>query len=430
MDKDIKLHYSKNPKNNIFSLVLRYGVGTKEMPLLEYAVDLLNRAGIMPETDNQQFRRQLSELGGRLVYGVNRSYLTVQILGDEAHLQEICGLVQRQMLFPLLDDKKMSSIKGGDLTQRIMMPKMDEAQADALYEYVLYGKRSDYIDVVPFMDVFNSNIVQLTTEFIKATGYALDIYYCGRRPMNEVETVLTGNLPLMEKVKPSSSPIIREREKYTEPQIYFLPNTKVQQAKVWFYVEGTPYTKDEDILRSAFNQYFSGGFTGLVLDEIRTKRSMAYTASGIIRPASLPDYNSHFIGYIGTQSDKVPEAVQTFMNLVNDMPQYPERVNTIKTALKQYAQIQKPSFRNLAIAYEQWQLFGYKDDPAKENMSKVEELTFEQIYDYYKQHVQGQPVSIIIMGDPKHINKKTLAGYGKFNTVSKTKLFAPLDLDF
>ena len=429
MDKNVKLHYNTNPKNGIFSLVLRYGVGTKEMPLLEYAVDLMNRAGIMPETDNQQFRRQLSELGGRLSYGVSNSYMTVQIIGDENHLQEICNLVQRQMLFPQLDDKKMNSIKGGEFTQRMMLPKMDDAQADALYEYVLYGKNSDYLDVVPFMDVFNSNIVQLTTEFIKATGYALDIYYCGKRPMAEVQTILTGNLPLQQNVRPSNSPIVRTRENYTEPQIYFLPNSKVQQAKVWFYVEGTPYTKDEDVLRSAFNQYFSGGFTGIVMDEIRTKRSMAYTAYGLVQPAALPDYNSCFLGYIGTQSDKVADAVKTFMDIVNDMPQYPSRVPAIQTALKQYAQIQKPSFRSLAMAYEQWQRFGYTDDPARVNKSKIDNLTFEQIYGYYQQHVQGKPVSIIIMGDPKQINKKTLAGYGKFNTVSKTKIFAPIDFD-
>jgi predicted Zn-dependent peptidase len=423
IDEQTTLHYTANPKNDIFSLTLRYGVGTHKMPLLEHSVHLMNSAGVLPDTENQQFRRQLSEFGGRLSYGVSESYMTVQIVGREDYLPEICGLMQKQILFPKLDDKQMDNIKGSEFSSRYNIPKMDEVQADALTEYVLYGDKSEYLDLPPFMDVMNANIVQLTTEFVKATEYALDIYYCGRRPMAEVETVLTGNLPLMEKMKPSDSPYLRDRQKYDQMAVYFLPNNRVQQAKVYFYVEGTPYTKDEDVVRSAFNQYFSGGFTGLVMDEIRAKRSMAYTAYGQVQPPSWPDRNSCFIGYIGTQSDKVPEAVKTFMELVNNMPEYPERIEGIRTALRQYGQIQKPSFRNKTFTYEHWQRFGYTDDPARVNRERIDNLTFDQIRDYYKAHVQNKPVTVIIVGDPKFINKKSMAEFGKFNNMSKGRLF-------
>jgi hypothetical protein len=50
---------------------------------------------------------------------------------------------------------------------------------------------------------------------------------------------------------------------------------------------------------------------------------------------------------------------------------------------------------------------------------------------FYEENIKGQPVSIIIMGDPKLIDQKALqAKYGKIVKVNKTKLFAPLDLDF
>lgn len=423
MDEQITLHYTANPKNDIFSLTLRYGVGTHKIPLLEHAVGLMNSAGVLPETDNQQFRRQLSELGGRLAYGVSESYMTVQIIGREANLKEICSLVQKQMLFPKLNDKQMDNIKGGEFASRYSIPKMDEVQPDALMEYVLYGDKSDYLDLPPFMDIMNANIVQLTSEFIKATEYALDIYYCGARPMAEVETVLTGSLPLMENMKPSDSPYLRDRKQYDQMAVYFLPNTRVQQAKVYFYVEDTPYSKDDDVVRSAFNQYFSGGFTGLVMDEIRAKRSMAYTAYGLMQPPSWPGRNACFMGFVGTQSDKVPDAVRTFMQLVNDMPEHPERIEGIRTSLRQAAQIQKPSFRNKAMVYEHWQRFGYTDDPARVNAGAVNSLSFDQIRDYYKKHVQNRPVTVVIVGDPKFINKKSMAEFGKFNTVSKGRIF-------
>lgn len=433
MADKVKLHYSVNPANSIFSLNIRYGVGTKKKPMLEYVAAMMNVAGIMPSTEPQAFRRQLAELGGRVSYSVSDSYFVVSIMGDEKHLAQICQLVQKQMLFPKFDHRQFEAMQGSELSSRFRISKMDNLQAGALREYVLYGDKSAYIDVVPFMDIYHMDELKLKVEFDEATKYAMDIYYCGQKPMNEVSTILSGNLPLKEGMLASTSPEFRDRKKYDKTQIYFLPNTNVQQATIYFYSEGVPFELNQSVLFSAFNQYFTGGFTGLVLDEIRTKRSMAYTASGYMAQGARPGRNSAFMGYIGTQSDKVADAIETFMSLVDSMPQHPDRLENIKTILLQEAQIAKPSFRGKAATYDYWQEIGYTDDPARTEVPMIKALTWEQIYSFYQQYVQGKPMTIILMGDPKKIDMKRLeAKYGKKNIikVGKTKLFAPLDLDF
>ena len=431
IDQNVKLHYATNPKNNIFSLDLIFGVGTEKLPMLEYVTSLMNRAGIMPNTEPQDFRRQLSELGGRCGYGVNGSYFYVSIIGDEEHLAEICQLVQRQMLMPKFDTKQFDAVKGSELSSRFMMSKMDGLQADALREYVLFDKESEYIDVVPFMDVYYMDELKLKVEFQNAIKYALDIHYCGQKPVEEVKDILTKNLPLQEGVMPSTSPEIRQKKTYDKTQVYFLGNSNVQQSTIYFYFNGKPYDKDQAVLFQAFNQYFSGGFTGIVLDEIREKRSMAYTASGQAVRGPLPGKESYFMGYIGTQSDKAVDAINVFMSLLDSMPEYPERIESVKAALRQNAQTAKPSFRTKTEAYDSWREMGYEMDPAKYNQEAINNLTFEQIKQFYEENIKGQPVSIIVMGDPKLIDQKALqAKYGKIVKVSKARLFAPLDLDF
>lgn len=429
----VKLHYSVNPANNIFSLTLRYGIGTEKKPMLEYVAQMMNVAGIMPSTEPQAFRRQLAELGGRVGYGVSDSYFTVSIMGDEKNLAQICQLVQKQMLFPKFDHRQFEAMQGGELSTRFRLSRMDNLLAGALREYVIFGDKSSYIDVVPFMDIYHMDELKLKVEFDDATKYALDIYYCGQKPMNEVSTILNGNLPLKEGMLASTSPEFRDRKKYDKTQIYFLPNSNVQQATIYFYSEGVPFELSQSVVMSAFNQYFTGGFTGLVLDEIRTKRSMAYTASGYMSQGARPGRNSAFMGYIGTQSDKVADAIETFMGLVDTMPQHPERVETIKTILLQEAQIAKPDFRGKAMTYDYWQQMGYTDDPARTEVPEIKNLTWDQIYNFYLTYVKDKPMTIIVMGDPKKIDMKRLeAQYGKKNIikVGKTKLFAPLDLDF
>ena len=431
MGDKIKLHYAPNKKNNIFSLTLRYGIGTEKKPMLEYVTSLMNVSGIMPSTEPQDFRRELSELGGRVQYRVDDSYFTVTIYGDEANLEPICRLVQRQMLFPKFSTKQFDAMKGNQLSQRFMLGKVDGVQAEALREFIIYGKKSQYIDVVPFMDIYRMDEVQLKSEFLAATKYALDIHYCGAMPAAKVKEILAGNLPLQEGVHASTSPEFRDRQKYDKTQIFFLPNGNVQQATIYFYFEGVPYSTEQSVLFQAFDQYFSGGFTGIVLDEIRTKRSMAYTASGMLREGQRPGRNSYFMGYIGTQSDKVADAIETFANLVDSMPQYPERLEVLKTALLQNEQISKPGFRAKSRVYDYWREMGYNEDPARKEVEQIKQLTWEQFMDFYKANVQGKPLTIIVMGDPKKIDQKRLAArFGKIQKMSKGKLFAPLDLDF
>jgi predicted Zn-dependent peptidase len=308
---------------------------------------------------------------------------------------------------------------------------MDGLQASALREYVIYGDQSSFIDVLPFMDIYYMDELKLKVAFMQAIKYALDIHYCGQKPAEEVKDILTKNLPLQEGVQPSTSPEIRDKKTYAKTQVYFLPNTNVQQATIYFYFNGKPYDKDQNVLFQAFNQYFSGGFTGIVLDEIREKRSMAYTASGNMSRGALPGKNASFMGYIGTQSDKAVDAINVFMSLLDSMPQYPDRIESVKAALRQNAQISKPGFRSKSEVYDSWREMGYVIDPAKYNQEAINNLTFDQIMKFYQENIQGQPVSIIVMGDPKLINLKALqAKYGKVIKVSKGKLFAPLDLDF
>lgn len=431
LDPQIKLYYTKNDLNNIFSITLNYGIGTEKMPKLDYAVSLMNTAGIMPSTDSQQFRRQLAELGGSCSYSVNDSYFNATISGKEENLAKICQLVQKQMLMPKLEQRQLENVQSQALVSRIVLPRQESVQTSALINYAIYGKKSPYIDVVPFADILNLTIPQLHAEFQKATEYSLKIHYVGAKPIEEVKDILMGNLPLKEGMKPSESPIVKERVTYDKQTIFFLPNANLQQANIYFYIDGDPYEIAQDVAYDAFDQYFSGGFSGLVMNEIREKRSMAYTAYGSMRQPSVTGKKSYFLGYVGSQSDKVADAIDVYMDLLTNMPQYPEKLDNIKTYLRQTALTAKPSMRNKSFIYAFWQRIGYTDDPAKVNMDKINNLTFDEIVSFYKEHIQGKPITIVITGDPKKINKKQIqANHGKITNLSKNRLFAPLDLDY
>ena len=427
LGENITLHYTPNTKNDVFSLTLRYGVGEHEMPLLPYAAALMNNAGIMgnPATEGKDFAQQMAELGGDVSYGCNDSYFYISISGEDGNMNKIMNLVNRQLLMPYLEKKQLDAIKGSEFFTRLSRQKRTAVQKSALMQYALYGDKSAYLDEVPFADIWGMGLPQVQSLLSSARTYALNVFYCGTLTPEQ----LVAELPLTEGMRPSNSPFIQEKKTYEKPTVFFLPNSDVQQADLYFYINGQPYDIASDVYSDAFNQYFSGGFSGIVLNEIRTKRSMAYTAYGVNQTPSLAGKNTNFIGYVGTQSDKVVDAINVYMDLLTTMPADTTRMEAIRAALKQAAQTAKPSMRGKASTFEAWKRLGYNDDPAKVNAEKIDNLTYEQIETFYKENIQGKPITIILMGDPKKIDLKAIqTKMGcKVTKLSPARLFNSVD---
>ena len=427
LGENITLHYTPNTKNDVFSLTLRYGVGEHEMPLLPYAAALMNNAGIMgnPATEGKDFAQQMAELGGDVSYGCNDSYFYISISGEDGNMNKIMNLVNRQLLMPYLEKKQLDAIKGSEFFTRLSRQKRTAVQKSALMQYALYGDKSAYLDEVPFADIWGMGLPQVQSLLSSARTYALNVFYCGTLTPEQ----LVAELPLTEGMRPSNSPFIQEKKTYEKPTVFFLPNSDVQQADLYFYINGQPYDIASDVYSDAFNQYFSGGFSGIVLNEIRTKRSMAYTAYGVNQTPSLAGKNTNFIGYVGTQSDKVVDAINVYMDLLTTMPADTTRMEAIRAALKQAAQTAKPSMRGKASTFEAWKRLGYNDDPAKINAEKIDNLTYKQIETFYKENIQGKPITIILMGDPKKIDLKAIqTKMGcKVTKLSPARLFNSVD---
>ena len=374
--ENVTLRYTPNTKNDIFTLTLRYGVGEHEMPLLPYASALMSDAGIMssPNIEGKDFKQQMAELGASVSYGCNDSYFYISISGEDGNMSKIMNLVNRQLLMPYLEQKQLDALKGSEFFSRLSRQKRPPVQKSALLEYALYGKKSSYLDEVPFKDIWQLGLPKVQSLVAQARTYALDVFYCGTLPEEKVVV----ELPLTEGMQPSKSPFIKDRVSYDKPTVLFLPNSNVQQADLYFYINGKPYDIAMDVASDAFNQYMSGGFTGVIMNEIRVKRSMAYSAYGVNATPALQGKDCYFYGYVGTQSDKVVDAINVYMDILSDMPKDSTNLAALKASLKQASQTAKPSMRSKAATYEYWQRLGYKDDPAKVNAAAIDALTFNE----------------------------------------------------
>jgi len=417
-----KLLRVENPLNDIFSLTINLKVGESAIPMLRYATQGLSMSGA-GEFDVNQLKIEFAKIGTTYNIWTDENNTIIDVQGIESNLPRTIELIGLLMKDPKLDQAKIKTIVDGEATNRKMERSEPDNVADALYDYGLYGNKSDYLDRLSMKELKKLQATELIEAFKQATDYNTQVRFSGKTSTQDVASLIEKYIPLSENPKIDNTPLDKPTNAYNENTILFVNKPKARQSKVYLYIKGEPYKAEDIVAIEAFNDYFGGGFSGLILQEIREYRSLAYSAGGTFRAPKVNGNPVNFTGYVGTQADKTLIAMETFNNLIRQMPEKPERVDMIKKHLELSAQTGRPNFRTLAATVERWKRLGFESDPAMFKLPIYKTLEWNTINQFYKDKVQNKPVVYMIVGDKKQINMKELAKYGKVIEIKEDMLF-------
>jgi len=419
----VDLYYARNPYNNIYSLTFKIGVGRFENINLPYAAQVMNYAGTSSKT-MEEVKTQFHQLGTTYSFSADESYVYIEMDGIEEHFYPAFELLSEIIKTPVIDSKKIKLLVNEEKTARKMEDKEPSEVARALSEYIRKGDKSSYVNRLPLKKISKLKTDKLAKEFQTALLYETEIHYCGKQlSADKVMQTVKDLFPFPDSLKPTKSPVHINDKEINENVVYFLNDKKAIQSQIYFIVNGNAYDIKQAAMYDAFNEYFGGGFSGLVVQEIREYRSMAYATGAILRNPPIQGKMNSFVGYIGTQADKTSEALDVFMGLLKEMPLKTERLDVLKSSLIQETISSRPDFRDISDVASKWLKQGYKNDPGKEKIEHFKNLTFDEIFAFYKSELQQKPVAICIVGDKKRLDMQHIAKYGKIVNVSKKKLY-------
>ena len=176
-------------------------------------------------------------------------------------------------------------------------------------------------------------------------------------------------------------------------------------------------------MSNIFNKYFGGSMSGLVFQEIREFRSLAYSAKGTYRKPFFFDKTGRFEGYMGTQADKTIDAIETYMNLLKKMPKKANRMAGIKSGMLQSLTSSRSDFRGIGNTIRSWRMQGFKEDPKVLQKGVYEEAVFDDLVRFYKNYIQDKPYTIAIVGNKEKIDFEKLSNFGAIVELKKEDIF-------
>lgn len=417
LDKDLSindgyLYYTRNPLNDIFSLHLSIAGGVGKNPNYSLLAEALNSAGTTTYSA-PELKNKFASLGATYGFSADYNSFDISLTGLDSNFNGTLDLLEELLTNFNPTEQTVKYLYNQRTTENKLNKNNPSTGGRILYNYGLFGNESQFKTRLPIKKLKNLNpdILQLTLNELLANGFS-SLHYVGQKEEKELVDEVLG-IPLFRK-NTVDRYTFSEAQNLSETTFYLVDDKKAIQSYVYYVVNGEPLNYEDDYKKEAFNSYYTNGLSGLLFQEVREFRSLAYATGGnYIDPIYEPGKKGRLVLFTGSQADKTIEAVNVVYGLLTNMPTYETRLEAIREGLVLTSSSGKPAFRDISRTAETFMKTGYTTDPNELNFTQYPTLEFGDIVSFYENNIKGKPAIITIYGDTSQFDVDQLKTLGK-----------------
>ena len=191
-----------------------------------------------------------------------------------------------------------------------------------------------------------------------------------------------------------------------------------------FNNDETPWRPEVMPVAALFNEYFGAGMNGIVFQELRESRGLAYSARAYYDQA--PDRKGHpetSYTYIISQNDKMMDCIRTFNEILDTLPQSQSAFEIAKQSLtKQLAALRTTRF-GVINAWLAAHDRGIDYDINEKIYNALPGITLEDVVKFANERMAAKPRRYMILGNEKELNMAELQKVGPVKRVSLEEVF-------
>ncbi|AUC76625.1 M16 family metallopeptidase [Olleya sp. Bg11-27] len=419
-DSGIKVSYIDNETNDLFDMNIIFDMGSDSDKKLDLAVGYLEYLGT-DKYSNEDLKKEFYKLG--IDYYVNT--------GNEKTYIGLSGLKENlpkglELLEELLDnavpnqdayDKYVQSIAKGRQNNKT---NKGSILRRGLLNYAKYGEESSLRNIISVSDLEKVNPQELVDLAKDLKNYKQRMFYYGK-DIDKAVAALNASHKVSAELKDYPEAMTFE-EKETGGNVFFVDFDMVQ-SEMMFLAKGEPFKAENMAASTLFNTYFGGGLSSIVFQEIRESKSLAYSAWSNYSTAREKDDANYVMAYIGTQANKMPQAIDAMMELMNDMPESEAQFNAAKeSTLKQIA-AQRINKSSIFWSYERLQKLGMSEDNREAMYNAIKDMTLADLREFFNNNIKGEDYNVMVIGNKKDVDLTALNKLGKVQEMDIDHLF-------
>jgi len=412
-----RLYATPNPYSDLFSITWRWERGSDQEPGLCEAWRLFEASGA-GDDDLTAFERWRYESGIRISTSCSRYRSELTVSGEEDRFDDALARVAQRIAEPRVDAGKLDKIVADVIQSRTDAKTTSRTQASALASFALRGTDSPWL----MAELDDDELRALTEDELQTAlrdlwGHQATVFYVGVRPSADVARAIA---PPERTFEPAPTrPHIRVRRR-SEPEVLLLDVDAVQSA-VRLYVPGDRFDA-EQLPAHRWLAEVLGGSAGLVFQEVRESRGLAYSAFGGYASPDEPGDDGFLYAGLGTQADKTASATKLVIDLLRPPSPDPGRYARAKDAAIEGIRTERLTFREFGPRVARWHRQGFASDPRPAWLTAIEALTPDDLAPWYAR-LQEEPYVVAIAGDLDRIDLDRLEKLGSVRRVGLDDLF-------
>jgi predicted Zn-dependent peptidase len=418
---NITMLYNENTENKTFDMYYVFDMGTNHNKTLGLAIEYLKYLGTKKQTA-AAIQQEFYQLGCSFDVFSSEEQTWVSLRGLSENFAAATKLFEELLANAEPNEEAYKSLVG-DILKKREDAKLNKGEIlfGALANYSKYGKTSPYTHICSKEELSKITGQELVNEIKKLNSYEHRILFYGSNSMDEISKTLTTLHQSPAVLKPiTASAKFVELENNNE---VYVVDYDMKQAEIIIRSKDGAYDKNNVPTIRLFNEYFGGGMSSIVFQEIRESKALAYSVwSGYLTPSDKLKSN-YIHAYVGTQADKLPEAMAGIFELINNMPEAENNFKAAKESIIQGIRTERITKANILFNYENAKKLGLDSDIRKAVYEKVPNMTFAEIKAFEEQHYKSKKFTIVVLGKKENLDLKTLEKYGKVSFLTLEEIF-------
>ena len=420
--KGLPLYYVKNNENGLFQLSFRYEFGQSADKRYDVANQYLNYIGTDKMTATE-VKQKFYELACSFSATIWENAINISLSGLNENMQPAMALLEDVMNHAQVDKEAYDALVKRITKGREDAKKNQRNYYATLWQYGIYGPRNSYRDIVSEQELKDTDPQVFIDLVKKLSNYEHSVNYYGPLSVNELTAIIdkTHQTAKTLQAVPKNNYYVKQEAK--ENEIWIAPFDAKNIYMRMYHNENRDWNINEAAVQAVFNEYFGGGMNGIVFQEMREARGLAYNASAYYSRAGRKGEKESFYTHIITQNDKMMDCINHFHQIMNELPASETAFNIAKEGLtKQLASLRTTKMGIISKWHSMKQL-GLDFDLNKKIYEDLSKVTLQDMVNFEKANMANKPMRYIILGDEKELDMKALEKIGPIKRLTTEEVF-------
>ena len=420
--KKLPVIYKQNKDNDLFTLVFRYEFGHQDDNRYSVATDYLDYVGT-DQLSAADIKQQFYQLACNYSIHSNADCVNVTLSGLSENMQPALQLLEKVLHHAKADKTSYDQFVDLTLKARDDRKKDQRTCFDYLYHYGVYGSHNIRRDDMTEKQLRETDPQQLLDLLKNLSTLEHRVLYYGPLSEKALSDMITKEHQTPKALLPVPKGKPFTVEQTPKDEIWIAPYDAKNIYMRMFHNEGRAFRLDEAATITIFNEYYGGGMNGIVFQEMREARGLAYNASARYFRPERKGQSEFFFTHIITQNDKMMDCVNHFHCILDTIPQSEAAFQIAKEAVIKQMASQRTTKFNTISRYLTMQKLGYDYDINEKIFRDLKDVTLQDIVRFEQQQIARKPYRYLLLGDEKELDMKSLERIAPVKRLTLEEIF-------